>query len=96
MRPAEVYVHSIGTDQKQDRLVYSEKDERYFLDVKLSKDHTHILINSNSKSSSEIHAIDLRVSSPLFPSIFLISPRSPGLISTSSITKIIFNYMIFL
>ena len=77
-RPASVFVHCIGCNQKQDKLIFKEDDDSFFLDVKLSKDCTHVFISSNSKDTSEIHAIDLRVTSPLTPKIVLIQERVNG------------------
>ena len=78
MRPSHVYVHCLGCQQKNDKLIYVEEDESFFLDVKLSKDHSHIFICSNAKDTSEIIAIDLRICSPLAPKLVIIQSREKG------------------
>ncbi|EQC41065.1 hypothetical protein SDRG_02119 [Saprolegnia diclina VS20] len=56
-RPHHVYRHALsGTSQ--DELIYVEHDPSVFLDVVLTKDQQFVLINANSKQSSEVHALD--------------------------------------
>ncbi|RMF07716.1 MAG: S9 family peptidase [Candidatus Neomarinimicrobiota bacterium] len=57
-RPYRVYRHRLGTDQKDDRLVYEETDERFFLEVDKSKDERLLYLVSNSEITTEIRRLD--------------------------------------
>ncbi len=58
MRPWQVWCHRLGTPSAEDRLVYQEDDERFFVDVQLSRSHQRIVIASASKTTSEVHWLD--------------------------------------
>ncbi|KAH9088763.1 hypothetical protein Ae201684P_012977 [Aphanomyces euteiches] len=53
-RPNRVYRHRHG----KDTLVFEEADPSVYLDVVLTKDMRFVLINANSKRSSEVHSLD--------------------------------------
>ncbi|RLN54192.1 hypothetical protein BBJ29_003795 [Phytophthora kernoviae] len=55
-RPFAVYRYNLATHMKE--LIYEENDEAFFVDVSQTKDTRFVLINCNSKSTSEIHALD--------------------------------------
>jgi len=53
MRPYQVWRHRLGTDPAVDRLVFQEDDERFELNVELSKSEKFIFISSSSQITSE-------------------------------------------
>ncbi len=53
MRPYQVYVHKVGTDQSEDKLVYEETDERFFVDLGKTSDERFIVIDCQSKKTTE-------------------------------------------
>ncbi|CAJ0962208.1 unnamed protein product [Ranitomeya imitator] len=59
------------------RLVYHEKDPRFFVDLYITRDHHFLTINCNSKTSSEVWLIDS--SAPFKPPV-LVQTRLPGVI----------------
>ena len=58
MRPWQVWCHIIGSDVAGDRLVYQEDDERFFVEVSLSRSESRIVIATASKTSSEVRWLD--------------------------------------
>ncbi|XP_075605223.1 prolyl endopeptidase-like isoform X5 [Balearica regulorum gibbericeps] len=48
------------TNQKHTKLVYTEQDARFFVDIYCTKDRRFLTINSNSKTTSEVWLIDCR------------------------------------
>ncbi|XP_069708743.1 prolyl endopeptidase-like isoform X2 [Phaenicophaeus curvirostris] len=48
------------TDQKHTKLVYTEQDPRFFVDLHCTKDRRFLTINSNSKTTSEVWLVDCR------------------------------------
>jgi oligopeptidase B len=52
-RPYRAWRHRMGTPQSQDELIYEETDQRFDLEVSLSRDQTMILIDLFSNSTSE-------------------------------------------
>ena len=54
MRPATVWRHRLGTPATDDVKVFDETDERYFVQVELSRSEEWILIHTVSKTSSEV------------------------------------------
>jgi oligopeptidase B len=57
MRPWQVWRHELGT-AGPDVLVYQEDDERFFVDVDLSRSEQRILIHSASRITSEVWWLD--------------------------------------
>jgi oligopeptidase B len=49
-----VRVHELGTDPAQDRLVYEEPDESFYISVEITKDRRYLLIHSSSTITSEV------------------------------------------
>ncbi len=58
MRPYQVWRHLLGTEADHDVLVYQEDDERFFVSVYLSRSRRRIVIDSDSKTSSEVRWLD--------------------------------------
>jgi oligopeptidase B len=54
MRPYRVWRHDLGTDETDDTLVFEEADERFYLYVSLSRSGKWVIIDTRSKTSSEI------------------------------------------
>ncbi|XP_072188227.1 prolyl endopeptidase-like isoform X3 [Excalfactoria chinensis] len=48
------------TTEKYTKLVYTEQDARFFVDIYCTKDRRFLTINSNSKTTSEVWLIDCR------------------------------------
>ncbi|KAM9564820.1 prolyl endopeptidase-like isoform 7-T8 [Guaruba guarouba] len=65
------------TNQKHTKLVYTEHDARFFVDIYCTKDRRFLTINSNSKTSSEVWLIDCRHP---FKSPVLVQARTKGVI----------------
>ncbi|KAG6583292.1 putative serine protease family S09A [Phytophthora cinnamomi] len=57
-RPCAVYRYNLVTHAIE--LIYEEQDEAFFVDVSQTKDARFVLINCNSKNTSEIYALDGR------------------------------------
>ncbi|OWZ24215.1 Serine protease [Phytophthora megakarya] len=55
-RPFAVYRYNLETHSQE--LIYEEQDEAFFVDVSQTKDARFVLINCNSKNTSEIYALD--------------------------------------
>jgi oligopeptidase B len=59
MRPWQVWRHQLGTDSTtDDTLVFEEDDERFFVEVGLSRSQRAVVIHSASKTTSEARWID--------------------------------------
>ncbi len=52
-RPYRLYRHALGTDSKNDVLLYEELDPRFFLGVRNSKDEKWVFLEATAKESSE-------------------------------------------
>ena len=72
-RPDRVWLHTIG--QTDDRLLFEEPDERFWLGVDESRDRTRVIVASESKQSCEYLLLD--VAEP--GTLRLVAPRQPGL-----------------
>jgi oligopeptidase B len=57
-RPHQVWKHRLGTEPASDSLVFEEKDERFHLGVRRTKDGALVILSSHSKLSSEVHTLD--------------------------------------
>ena len=58
MRPWQIWCHRLGDATADDRLVFQEDDERFFVDVELSRSQSRVVIHTASKTSSEVLWID--------------------------------------
>ncbi|NXB33522.1 PPCEL protein, partial [Eulacestoma nigropectus] len=65
------------TYQKHTKLVYTEQDARFFVDLYCTKDRRFLTINSNSKTTSEVWLVDCRHP---FESPALVQARTTGVI----------------
>jgi len=57
-RPYKLYRHALGTDPKNDALVYHEKDEAFNLDLKKSKSKAYLFLLLESETTSEDWYLD--------------------------------------
>lgn len=57
-RPHQVWRHELGTDQSADALVYSEPDERFFVNVAANRSGDWIIVSSQSAVTGEHHLLD--------------------------------------
>ncbi|CAH0492313.1 unnamed protein product [Peronospora farinosa] len=55
-RPFAVYRYNLMTQTQ--KLIYEEQDKAFYVDVSQTKDECFVLINCNSKNTSEIYALD--------------------------------------
>ncbi|ALD21042.1 S9 family peptidase [Hymenobacter sp. DG25A] len=56
--PYQVYRHTLGSDPKQDALVYEEKDNTYSMDLSRSKSRKYIGVQLHSTLSSEFRYLE--------------------------------------
>lgn len=64
-RPFVVKKHVLGTDWEKDVVIHSENDGAFYVELTISKDKKYMLINSNSKTTSEIYVIDRNTNNKL-------------------------------
>src|SRR5579875_326320 len=76
MRPYQVWRHRLGTPSDQDACVLTEPDERFFLSVALTKDESYVVIETESKMTTEARV--LRSSDP-DGDFLVVEPRHQGL-----------------
>jgi oligopeptidase B len=57
MRPWQVWRHVLGTPADDDVLVYTEKDDRFFVDVEETRTERYLLITSHSKVTTEVRFV---------------------------------------
>ena len=74
-RPNKVWKHKVGTPSSDDTVVYEEPDERFWVGVDLTRSERFILIDVQSKLTSEVLAIPAGApdTAPV-----AITPRRPG------------------
>ncbi|MBO0894195.1 MAG: S9 family peptidase, partial [Acidimicrobiales bacterium] len=58
MRPYQLWRHRIGTPRADDVCVYTEPDERFFLQVATTKDERYVVMELSSQLTSEVHVLD--------------------------------------
>ncbi|MBL1406858.1 MAG: S9 family peptidase [Rhizobiales bacterium] len=56
-RPSKVFRHTLGTDPKDDILVYEEKDPRFYAGVGMTRSEKYIVISVGMNDQSEYHVI---------------------------------------
>ncbi|MDP2208121.1 MAG: S9 family peptidase [Bacteroidota bacterium] len=71
-RPHQLYRHTLGTNQKEDALIYEEKDELFRISAWRSRSKEYIFLNTQSSNSDEIRY--LPAGKP-FGDFKIISPR---------------------
>jgi oligopeptidase B len=74
-RPYRVWRHTMGEQVPTDPVVFEESDERFWVDVELSRSERFILIESSSKITSEVYLIP--ADAPATPPR-VIAPRRQG------------------
>jgi oligopeptidase B len=57
-RPYQVWRHAVGTEAAADVLVFTEPDDRFWLQVQLTRNHRAVQISIDSKLTSEVWLID--------------------------------------
>jgi oligopeptidase B len=75
-RPHRIWQHVLGQDQIQDTIVFQEDDERFEVDLALTRDRLFIMIDVISSTTSETHVVpsDSPDTAPL-----VLIPRDPGI-----------------
>jgi oligopeptidase B len=58
-RAKKVCYHKLGTDSKDDKLIYEEKDETYSVNISKSNSEKYLIIEVNSKEENECYHLDL-------------------------------------
>nr|WP_205752141.1 S9 family peptidase [Cryptosporangium phraense] len=74
-RPNQVWRHTVGTPADQDTVVFEEPDERFWVGVGLSRSEAYIVVQTSSKTTSEVHVLDARTPRD---DLQLIAPRRDG------------------
>jgi oligopeptidase B len=75
-RPKKVKVHVLGTDPKDDHVVYEEEDDGYFLGLSKTQSRDYILIGSRAKETSEVRYLPSNSPPDAVPT--LVRPRETG------------------
>jgi oligopeptidase B len=75
LRPYQVWRHELGTPTADDVLVFQEDDERFFVEVELTRSERYIVIAVDSKTTSDASVIP--ASEPT-AAPRPITPRTPG------------------
>lgn len=73
-RPYKLFRHKLGTSYTEDKLVFHEEDDRFFLSVAKSKNNAYLLLYLKSKTTSEVHLINANEPNEA-PKVF--APRVP-------------------
>jgi oligopeptidase B len=74
-RPHRVWRHVVGKPVDEDRIVFEDTDERFWVDVELTRSAGYVLISSESKTSGDVRAVP--AGDPLAEPV-LIAPRRDG------------------
>ena len=75
-RPYQLWRHLLGSDPKNDVLLYQEDDEAYYLGVEKTRSRAYILLELGSKITSEVHYLDANQPDGKFQ---LFQPRQTGI-----------------
>jgi len=57
-RPYQVWRHTLGTDPREDALVFEELDEAFYVGIRLTRSERFIVIGVHSQVTSEEHLLD--------------------------------------
>ena len=68
-RPDSVFYHLLGTPQKEDVMLYKEKDSGFFLSIDKTQSSKYFILSSHTHEKSEIRLID--TNNPLSESLLL-------------------------
>ena len=74
-RPYRVWKHIVGTNEKDDLLLYEEMDNKFTVDISKSYDEKYIFIDINSSTTTEVYCVK-------HDNIYLIDKRTKGHIYT--------------
>ena len=74
-RPYRVWRHVVGTAAADDVIVYQEDDEKFGVDVGLSRSERYLMIGSSSKLTREVRLLDAADPAGEFS---VVAPRRPG------------------
>ncbi|MBD3223941.1 MAG: prolyl oligopeptidase family serine peptidase [Caldithrix sp.] len=75
-RPYSVYRHKLGQPVDKDELLYQEEDEKFFLDISKTRSNRYILLNMESKTTTEVRYLNADQPSGTFK---LLQKRVPGM-----------------
>ncbi|PCI21329.1 oligopeptidase B [Candidatus Wolfebacteria bacterium] len=75
-RPHKVYRHTLGTDTKEDTMMFHEPDGKFFVNLYKTRTEKYIMILSGSKVTSEVRAMDADEPTSQFE---IIQPREKGI-----------------
>ncbi|HET7016480.1 MAG TPA: S9 family peptidase [Streptosporangiaceae bacterium] len=75
-RPYQVWRHLVGTSAEQDQVVYTETDDRFFVGISLSRSERYLMLNTDSKLTSEVRLLDAASATGEFT---VVAPRRQGL-----------------
>lgn len=75
LRPFQVWRHRLGTEAADDALVFEEQDERYYVSVHRARSGAVLLIESESKLTTEVWLVD--TADPEAPAQ-VVAPREEG------------------
>jgi oligopeptidase B len=59
-RPYKLHMHVLGTPQSEDRCVFTEDDNMYWMGISKTADDKFLVVSTESKETSEVHVISLR------------------------------------
>jgi len=68
-RPFRVHRHTLGSQLEIDKVVYEEKDERFYVELRKTRDAKFVLIASDSKMTSEVFYLDASTPNAEFKSV---------------------------
>lgn len=75
-RSYKLYRHTLGTDPKNDVLIYHEKDQSFSVSVFTTKDRKYLMMNLESNSTSETRYLDAKTLTENFK---ILQPREQGI-----------------
>jgi len=73
LRPGRVLQRRVASSPLQDVLVHDERNEQFFIDIQKTRDDQFLVINANSKLSSEVHLYDFQLATKR-----ILVPRKTG------------------
>ncbi|MFC1708046.1 S9 family peptidase [Planctomycetota bacterium] len=57
-RPHKVFAHRLGADPQTDRLLLTEDDEAFYLDLDRTRSGCFVVVSADAQDTSEVHLID--------------------------------------
>ncbi|MEM1135575.1 MAG: S9 family peptidase [Bacteroidota bacterium] len=66
LRPFQVYKHLLGTDPKDDSLIFTEEDQTYSVGLSKTKSKAFLLISSHATQSSEVRFVSADTPNEVF------------------------------